>query len=434
MTREAPSPASPSTDPVTRCFPWVAGVVLALSLFKGLRMPNLWSATHYTFNYSQGFIRRGLIGEIARRLLGDRAYNYNLFVLGAIIVFALMLGIFVWFIRRTLRAQGATPDTGLRLAILAFVASPGITFFAHIIGYFDDLGLLALLGLILYSARARWRYLIFYLSALLGVFLAFVHEGMVIMFLPTIFFMLLCYLVRHLAQAEVGRGTRWSLYVHTALATLAGIEASSIISRVGSRDSATISALQASIGRVANFSLRGDGFEALYRPVHDNLFTLMPGHWRQPDHMATLLRGFVGIAPGMLFLIYYGLRTIVRWNAGWRVKFLLSASYVVAVLAPLTLNFVGWDSNRWNAISMITAVCCIGIMRLHFAYAASETQIQRWSLPPWALTAGVCAVATGLATTNDLFDGYTVQWFPFGHHLDSIKELFRSHFAWRPPG
>jgi hypothetical protein len=432
MSDEIRSPTSPSADPVARYFPWVAWVVLALSLLKGLRMPNLWSATHFAFNYSQGFIRRGLIGEAARRLLGERAYHYNVFAVAAIVIFGAMVGEFVWLIRRTLRVQGAAGELGISVAILAFVASPGITFFAHIIGYFDILGLLVLLGLVVYSTGARQRYWLFYLSALAGVLLAFVHEGMVIMFVPTMFFMLLCYVIRLQHQGVIGRGARWSLYIHTALATFAGIAASSIISHVGTRDSATISALHSSIGQLANFQLRTDGFEVLYHSVQDELLNVMPAHWRHEDRMVGLQRGFVAIAPGFLFLVYYGIRCIARWNTGWRTRALLGTSYLGAVLSPLSLNLVGWDNNRWNAISMIAAMCCICIMRLHLLPSAKAGQAQRWALSPRELTAGICVVAIGLATTNDLFDGYAVQWFPFGHHVDSIRELFESHFTWRP--
>lgn len=426
------SQARPSADPVARCFPWVAGVVLTLSLLKGLRMPNLWAATHFTFNYGEGFIRRGLVGEIARRLLGERAHDYDVFAIVAIVLFLATVGAFAWFLRRTLRAPGAAGDLGLRVAILAFAASPGITFFAHTIGYLDDVGLLVLLGLILYSTGARRRYALFHLSALAGVLLAFVHEGLVIMFVPTILFLLLCWFVRLQEQGAAGRGARWSLHVHTALATFAGIAASSVVSRVGTRDPATIFALQSSIGQRADFPLRLDAFQVLHHAVQGELLEVMPAYWRSPDHLAALQRGFVAIAPGLLFLVYYGLRCILRREAGWRTRALLATSYLGAVLAPVSLHLVGWDNNRWNAIAIIAAMCCIGVMRLHLARPAEAGQAGPWALSPGELTAGLCAVAVGLATTNDLFDGYAVQWFPFGHHLDAAKELFQSHFTWRP--
>jgi hypothetical protein len=58
-----------------RHFAIVAWLVFAVSLLKGLRMPSSWSATHMTFNYSHGFIRRGLIGEVLRLVGGARPYN-----------------------------------------------------------------------------------------------------------------------------------------------------------------------------------------------------------------------------------------------------------------------------------------------------------------------------------------------------------------------
>ena len=58
-----------------RHFAIVAWLVFAVSLLKGLRMPSSWSATHMTFNYSQGFIRRGLVGEVIRLTEDKTSYS-----------------------------------------------------------------------------------------------------------------------------------------------------------------------------------------------------------------------------------------------------------------------------------------------------------------------------------------------------------------------
>ena len=36
----------------------IAVVVSLTTFLKGFRMPNAWAATHFAFNYSQGFVRR----------------------------------------------------------------------------------------------------------------------------------------------------------------------------------------------------------------------------------------------------------------------------------------------------------------------------------------------------------------------------------------
>ncbi len=86
-TSTASAPARSSRPPL-HVSVIIAGV-FAVSLLKGLRMPNLWSATHMTFNYSQGFIRRGLFGQILRVVGGKRAYHYSTLALLAVILFVL---------------------------------------------------------------------------------------------------------------------------------------------------------------------------------------------------------------------------------------------------------------------------------------------------------------------------------------------------------
>jgi hypothetical protein len=83
-------------------FAVVAAIVFAVSLLKGLRMPNLWSATHMTFNYSQGFIRRGPFGEILRTVGGQHPYNYNRLALIAVLMFVAMAVTMVILIKRAL--------------------------------------------------------------------------------------------------------------------------------------------------------------------------------------------------------------------------------------------------------------------------------------------------------------------------------------------
>src|SRR4051812_36450618 len=155
MAAQAPdSDARPATGDASprswRPFVVVAWLVFAVALLKGLRMPSLWAATHLTFNYSHGFIRRGLIGELIRVLgRGGRLYNYA-FLAGTSIVLLVAVAVVLGLvIRKALRADRG--DVGLQGAVLVFAASPGLVFFIHEIGYFDYVGFLLLLLFMLFA-------------------------------------------------------------------------------------------------------------------------------------------------------------------------------------------------------------------------------------------------------------------------------------------
>src|SRR5581483_1473688 len=188
---------------------------------------------------------------------------------------------------------------------------------------------------------------------------------------------------------------------------------------LGTKSPATIRALQASIQRRADFPLRGDAFEALYRPVRENILSLMPEHWRDPDSQRYLVTGLVVAFPAIAFLAYFGVRQIGR------LQLPAGARWVLRVA------LVGGDSARWNAICVLAAFTCLLCLRLLVVARAAEPARLRADDTLTLSLAGL-AVVLGLVSTNYrgfLFDGYTVQWFPFeeqwGSFLDLIINLLR---------
>jgi hypothetical protein len=214
--------------------------------------------------------------------------------------------------------------------------------------------------------------------------------------------------------------------------TAAAFLASSVIGTVGTKSAAVIDALRRSIARWANFPLRGDAFEALYRPVRENILSLMPEHWRDPASKQYLISGLVVAFPAVAFLAYYGVRLIGRLALPARSRRLLGAVLLGATLAPLSLNLVGWDSARWNAICLLASFGCVICLRLFFVPPVAETTgdggatAGRLRLDgPLTLSLAGIAVVLGLCSSYPgfLFDGYTVEWFPFGAKLDAALDL-----------
>ncbi len=359
----APSPvAAPARSPL-HILIIVAGV-FAVSLLKGLRMPNLWSATHMTFNYTQGFIRRGLFGQVLRVLGGRSIYQYNKLALCAVAMFVLAVLAMARLTRRMLATDGG--ERGLVAATLVFAASPGIVFIAHEIGYLDYVGFIAVPHFIVWGARTARLYPIFYVAVALSALLALIHESMIIMFAPTIWLVLASHAMVQSRARSLSRRTRWVLAAHVVGAAMVALAASAVIGTLGTRSPERVHAMQASIQRYANFPLRGDGFEALYRPVRDNLLHLMPWHWSNPDNQAYLVRGIVASLPGLIALMAYGVRLVARLPLPRLPRLLLGALLLAATIAPQLLNFVGWDSARWNTICFVAAFSCIAALRLFF--------------------------------------------------------------------
>jgi hypothetical protein len=412
-----------------RHFVIVASVVFAVSLLKGMRMPNLWSATHMTFNYSQGFIRRGLFGEILRNVGGQHPYNYNRLALIAAVMLAAVGVAVAILIKRALRTD--LEDLGFKAAVLVFAASSGIVTLAHFIGYLDYVGLLPVLLVILISARSSKRYLIFFLSIPVLLFVAFVHESQILMFAPTLLFAMICHIVSQFGRGDLSRRTKFLLVASATLTFVGAFATSTTIGIVGTKSPEVINALQASVAKVANFSVRGDGFEALYRPVRDNIFKLMPWFWSAPENKTYLVLSMLSALPAMAFLLFYGIRMIGRLGLPKRVRLTLTAAFVAATLAPVSLNFMGWDTTRWNAISLMASFYCIATVKLYFSAKVPDLRVDS----PTVLTLAAVAIVLGLCSSNYdrfLFDGYSVQWFPFQGQVNSVIEVLKGHFTFLP--
>ena len=175
---------------LTRIFPVssraVSIVVVVIGLFsvlRGLRFPNIWSYTHYLFNYDYGLVKRGLIGAIVSGTGIDALTSYRFFY---VLSFAILLLCLVFLFRlalATIKSGGTTSA----VVPLVFFSSMSVVYLSHTAGYFDQIGLL--LTLLVLSVRS------FSLRFLLGIagtlFCLFVHEAFLVLFFPVIFLSLL---------------------------------------------------------------------------------------------------------------------------------------------------------------------------------------------------------------------------------------------------
>jgi hypothetical protein len=409
---------------VRRGFAWVLGVMLAVTLLKGFRLPNQYSATHFVFNYSSGFVRRGLVGETMQRLLGARAFTYGTFVAFAFALFGLATLALVLCVRRV--AAAAPTDPVFRCALLVFVSSPALVFLVHLVGYLDYIGLIAVLFVLLWSCRSRSRYALFYAIAACTVAFAFIHEILAVMFVPMFCFVMLCHLLRHWPTQT--RQQRSLMFVHAAFVVLIAFGLSGVVSTRGTRDAATIAKLHATLVTKVDFGLRWDAFEALSRSSADNASSLMPWYWKHNVHALGAPKAWLASLPSVLFLLRYGIFLVRNVAfASWG-RWLLGLAMLAAVAAPQALNLVGWDWNRWNAISLLACFCCVLATRLYFP-GQSAAKGATASMA----TAAICVCILSLASDVELFDNLKIQFFPFYEQVEFLRSLLNPGFKYRPP-
>jgi len=419
-------PSAPGLG-VSRAITILTWLVFAISFLKGLRMPSLWSATHFTFNYSHGFVRRGFVGELLRRIGGDHAFSYRSLALLSFVLLVAAVVVMALLLRRTLRAD--PEDLGLRVAILAFAASPSVVFFVHMIGYLDYLGVVAVAFLLLFCARSTSQYAIFYCALPIGIVLALIHESLPVMFAPVMFFAMLCHIVNRNRERTLARRANGIMVAHALLFTGLVLVASGVVGTLGTRPVRVVKSMELSVAEQADFPLRPDALEVLRRSPGHMALRVMPSYYGRPGTATQFLKQALVALPGYAFLVYYGLQSVGRLGLSRRMALLLRCTFVGAAVSPLSLNLVGWDHGRWNSVAMIATMLCIAALKvLPPGPAIAEGQARHQRPSPILLTLGGAAIALGLSADNVLFDGYTVQLFPFEKTAAYFIEAFREGF------
>jgi hypothetical protein len=92
---------------------------------------------------------------------------------------------------------------------------------------------------------------------------------------------------------------------------------------------------------------------------------------------------------------------------------------------------MGWDTTRWNAISLMACFYCLAVVKLYFPPQIPDLRVES----PTVLTLAAIAIVLGLCSSSYdrfLFDGYSVQWFPFQGQVNSVIEVLKGHFTFLP--
>ena len=393
--------------------------VFLLTFCKGFRLPSLWCATHFTFNYSQGFVRRGFVGEIARLLAGPDIYHYNPFVAFSFIVQWTVGALFILTLRRVLRQSAG--DWNLRVAMLVLCASPGMIFLVSAVGYFDFIGLLSLVVMLVWAGRTKHSWPLLLGMTVGGTVLALIHEGMIVMFGATALFIAVCHAKRQLAGRAHAKRRGWLFALGLGI-TLIAVGTIVVFASVPAEPS-RVRALERFIAPHVDFALRRDAFDVFTRTTSENMFVAVPYFWSDEVSRDRALRGDFGFLPSFAWLIWFGFREL---RARAPKEKLLPALFVMAAIAPELMNLVAWDWPRWNAMALATCGLCIVAMRRLMPGSPRAAP----SLP--LVTAGLLFTAIGLASTTMLFDRFEVQFFPFENQVQFLRQLVHGNFSWRP--
>ena len=384
-------------------------VLLAYSLLRGLRSPNLWAATHGLFDYESGFTRRGLLGAVLRLIDAPFVYTYAFFFWLSAALLAANVALLVVLTAGHFRSRNVAPAW----ATLVYFSGMGVVFMAHTIGYFDQAGLLlALVALCVRDFRARYALVAVALSLLI-----LVHETAFVTFGPV-----LCFILALDASRAATPGRMRAL---AALAVWLILEV--VLVGRSSLSPAAAHDLYATLQSRADFPLRRDAFDVLTRSFADNVAATI-AMWRDASFVDAFLHSAAVALPSIVFILGVAVHAL----AAGRHRRGLWVAACAAGLSPLALHLVGWDCVRWNTLAITTSfVVLLAVTRLAGAgYRESDVRGTRGS-PALAIVA-VPLVVMNLVTGVTLFDNREVQSFPFRDHVDYVRDAWSGRAAFPP--
>jgi hypothetical protein len=332
--------------------------------------------THQFFNYDQGFVKRGLIGELISLLQWEFLYTYAFWAWISILVLALNV---YFLVSLSFRLMHSEPRLGT-VACIVFFGSPAMVYLGHTVGYSENLGLLLTFCVL----RCRsWKQT--YAVSLVGFsVLMFVHELHFLVFYPVVLFALF---VQAQQNAE---STRWLighfLLIWFVTALISGF--------LLTPESAAL--LHGDLVSKVDFSLRADAFSTLHRTTLDNFRVVWDMRLYRGYH-TNLLVSLAALALPLLFLLF-SFHRLPRANN----KTLMAG--LLAIASPLLLHVFGWDEMRWNAIVLVHAFLVLAIAR---QAQGGDPKTKSVEVPKAFVPAGLLLVLMMLWIPFPMFDGYT---------------------------
>ena len=187
------------------------------------------------------------------------------------------------------------------------------------------------------------------------------------------------------------------------LLAVLGVGMTWTMGRHGAISEAQTAQLAQTIARTADRPLNAEVLKVLPRTSRENL-EIMKSVWSRPTFIPAQIESLLMFLPTAGVLSCAALLLLRRWMPGkhrW-----LYAGVVLATLAPLLLNMVGWDKNRWNELLCLNAFLLLLVVSRQMGGEAVR-------LPLRLRRACILAMFLNMAIGGGLMDNLHIRPFPF---------------------
>ena len=384
-------------------------LLLLNSVLRGIRFPNIWSYTHYLFDYDYGFIKRGLIGSIVNGMNVPFLHSYDFFVFFSFSIFFASMVLL-------LRLVGHSWKPGnlwFNLCVFLFCSSPAVVLLSHTVGYFDHIGLLVTLIILnISSSRLKLAF-----SFPLFLFCLFTHEAAFILFFPVVFVSLLN------DMTGQGKPSRKYIYGLVAFSLMAIATTYTLSQSIISEENAVRAYEMEQVS--AEVTLRSDAYAVLHRSGDENS-EIMETLWLSEERKWEFLDGLRMTLPTLLFISF----VLVLYLKQLGMSLYLIILSVLASYSPLLLHYFAWDMHRFNTLAVTTSFL---VLLVFFSTHQATINTDRL-LRHTGLVVAILIFCGNLMFKVPLFDGYEVKSFPFAEHYRYWKDVDSGmeSFPWVP--
>lgn len=359
-------------------------------VLSGIRLPSRWATTNLIFDYHFGFSKRALFGAVLA-VLKAPPYPYAFLALIAYGILLVWLALLLSYFRTGLRVSSRAT-----LLFGAFFSSVGFVFLVHEAGYLDHVGLLIALSCALFGSGPAGVGMRLALCSL-GIL---VHEAFTLLFLPVVLADL------WLVSRELGP-RRAMQRVLTVAIPCALLTVWIGHYKVDAPQSAQVAYYNA---KLRDSEIREDAIDPMHLGISDNL-QVMAEFYRSPKYQRIFLATAVVVAP--LVILYLWVANSILLQAGaarpWRLVVL------AAGLSPLALNAFAWDEVRFISLTQVTSfLVVLSLVRRVGWKSIDDPRLRDFGV----LAAAV--IALSLSSEVTLFDGYTMQKFPFSADVGAL--------------
>lgn len=370
----------------------LSALFIFYNYLRGVRSPNLWSATQFLWNYEFGVIRRAFVGNIVHTLGIDSFYTYaNFFYFSHAILLLQLALLFAWF-KYCLHYLSRG---GIYLS--HWFTSLAIVVHIHFVGYLDNILVFLMLGL----ALLPFRPVLMILLCILGTLC---HELFLFLGVPLLVFRAAVLIFTKKSKPEQRRILVFTAGAAVAICTFITYHLTFGHASTYSNESAV--ALEQSLSTHTNFPFRRDNLDILRRKNSDAVdyattFLLQDG-------ARPVLTSAAAMLPSILFNCFlFGV--MLSKSRVHALKWPLMLCYVAACFSPLLLFPLAWDYLRWFSL--------MGLLSFLLILTWISATKEKLAIDSPAL--GLCYIiisAFTLMGNIQLFDGYFSAIFPFTEH------------------